>query len=915
MNGLQFAGDWPPFFGLAVAILGALAAWLLYQREIRSLKTVPGIRALPWLRAGAVLLLLLMLTGPVLKLRTISGTLTRLLIFVDSSQSMGVSDPEMDVARKLAAVRSLGWLPATPEAARAEVAAESMTSAIRSVRKTVSNTQLRELDLHAALSAFSRQLHEALEPLREGTFSKAELEEIDRLLSAPLKRLTTRFQRASLTSVAVPKEFLALIDVASRWQITAVQKARDLAVIQSGGEKKVATALARFDQTPRTERVRSLLLDGGPESLLARLSPSFNVELLSLENNHPHLLWSVADGTDQLPTTLPSPESTTTNLGASLSERADTRRNRLTKTENARTAIVLFSDGQHNAKGSPSAIAKTLGDRGIPIYCVGLGSDVRPADMALLAVDTPQTIFYEDRVSGTATIKDDMPAGLAFEFKIMLGDTVVWKKDMISSQRSVLKVPFDFAVKELVAGKIAQNPSKTNVVPLTFEGIITPLSQEREIRNNSMRFVVKATTGKRRLLILDGRPRWEVRYIRNLFERDLQWHVNTLIADPESKAPWQRGFVSGTFPADEATLSEYDMVIFGEVPHTMLSEEEFQWLDTFVSKRGGGVLFLDGARHVLSSYGLRTPARLLPVTFQDSEPAPEESLPIQLELTERGRSSAAFKLEDNLPDSSEIWKKLPPPRRLARCTPLPGTETLLEGVTQAGRSPAFVLRQYGSGHVAYMAFDETWRWRNEVAGKYQERFWNQIISHLAEATFSTMDEQIALDTDAFTYAPGLTAGLRVRIRDGKTRNSVDGILWKEGKKHASVSLSPEPGRPNTFSGRSSPLEPGLYDFGVDELSGVPNSSPRVRFEVQAPQTGELGELTLNEELLVQMATDSHGKYLREERSSELPNLIEGLKTGHAIESEILLWQSYGWFAVVVLLLTAEWILRKRLGLI
>lgn len=915
MSGLQFTGDWPPFVGLAVATLGALSAWLLYQREIRPLKTVPWIKLLPWLRAGAIFVLLLMLTGPVLKVRTISGTLTRLLIFVDSSQSMGVSDQEMDVVRKLAAVRALGWLPPVPAAARAEAAAESLASSVRSVRKTLSNTQLREVDLYTALAGFSKQIRDALEPLREGTFSKSEMEETDRLLVAPLKRLTARFQRASLTSVAAPKEFLDLIDVATRWQLTAVQKARALAVSESGGEHKISAALTRFDQTPRTERVRALLLDGGPESLLARLSPNFNLELLSLENEHPRLLWSVTDGAEQIPSALPTADSTLTNIGSALLERAEAGRGKIAKPEDARTAIVLFSDGQHNAQGSPSSMAKTLGDRGMPIYCIGLGSEVRPADMALLAMDTPQTLFHEDRVSGTATIKDDMPAGLAFEFKIMLGEKVVWKKDMVTSQRSVLKVPFDFPVKELVAAQLAQNPAQKNVVPLAFEGVITPLPREREIRNNSMRFIVKATTGKRKLLLLDGRPRWETRYIRSLFERDPQWQVNSLIADPENKTPWSRGLVPGTFPADEAALSEYDMIIFGEVPQSILTEEELQWLDNFVSKRGGGLLFLDGARQNLAAYGLRPLSRLLPVTFESSENASGGIATTRLELTERGRSSAAFKLEDNLSDSSEIWKSLPPPRRLTRCTALPGTETLLEGITQGGRTPAIVLRQYGAGHVAYMAFDETWRWRNEVAGKYQERFWNQLINNLAEATFSTMDDQLALDTDAFRYAPGLSAGLRARIRDGKTRSSVDGILWKDGKKHATVSLIPEPGRPNTFSGRSAPLEPGMYDFGVDEVSGSSGSATRVRFEVEAPQSGELGELTLNEELLTQMAADSHGKYLREERVADLPDLIDGLKTGHAVESEVLLWQSYGWFGLVILLLTLEWILRKRLGLI
>ena len=914
MTTLRFAGDWPPLLGLTVALLFSLAAFRLYQRWLRNI-AVPGARVLPWLRAGAVFLVIIMLTGPVLRHRSTTATLTRLLVFVDSSQSMGVSDPEMDLVRKMAVLRGLGWLPPSLASMKTEEVSEKLSAATHALRAILSSGQLKESELHASLETFSKQIQVTLLSLRAGTFSNAEAEEMDRQLCSPLKRLVQRFQRASSSPTAVPKECFELIEIASRHQANVAQKARNLAVSESGGERKITAALNRLDQTSRTERVRSLLLEGAQNSLISRLSPNFNIELLALENRHPRLLWSSEDGSDSHPVALPQPESTLTNIGSSLLERIEGARANSKTPMSSRTAVVLFSDGRHNDSDAPASITKTLGDRGIPLYCIGVGSELRPADLALLGIDAPQTVFHEDRVSGIASIKDDMPAGIPFQLRITLGEKVLWEKEMITSQRSVLKIPFDFSVKDLVASKLLENPSQKSLIPLPFEASLTVLPQEREIRNNSARFIIRATTGKRKLLLLDGRPRWETRYIKSLFERDPQWQVNALLADPDGKTPWPRGRAPGAFPADEQALSEYDMIIFGDVPPTMLSDEELQAITDFVSKRGGGLLFLDGARQMLSEYGTRPLTRLLPVTFGGPPAGQPELIAGPLELTERGRSFAALKLEDNAQDPSEIWKSLPPPRHLARCTALPGTETLIETETQQGRSPVLVFRQYGSGHIAYMASDETWRWRNEIAGKYQERFWSQLINELGEATFSTMDEQISLDTDAFSYAPGLSAGLRVRLRDGKPRTNLNATLWRDGKKYASVNLLQEPGRPDTFAGRSAPLEPGIYDFGVEESGVSSGSMARVRFEVQPPQTSELGELMLNEDLLLKMATDSNGKYLREERANELPDLIAHLKVGEAIESETLLWQSYIWFTAVILLLTLEWILRKRIGLI
>ena len=60
---------------------------------------------------------------------------------------------------------------------------------------------------------------------------------------------------------------------------------------------------------------------------------------------------------------------------------------------------------------------------------------------------------------------------------------------------------------------------------------------------------------------------------------------------------------------------------------------------------------------------------------------------------------------------------------------------------------------------------------------------------------------------------------------------------------------------------------------------------------------------------------SNGKYLREEEARLLPSLMGGLKTGGAVESEVILWQSYGLFALVIGIFATEWTLRKRYGLL
>ena len=63
-------------------------------------------------------------------------------------------------------------------------------------------------------------------------------------------------------------------------------------------------------------------------------------------------------------------------------------------------------------------------------------------------------------------------------------------------------------------------------IPLSFQVIVDPIENETETENNQLSFSIDASRRKNQLLILDSRPRWETRYLNNLFERDERWEVS-----------------------------------------------------------------------------------------------------------------------------------------------------------------------------------------------------------------------------------------------------------------------------------------------------------------------------------------------------------------------------------------------------
>jgi hypothetical protein len=554
---------------------------------------------------------------------------------------------------------------------------------------------------------------------------------------------------------------------------------------------------------------------------------------------------------------------------------------------------------------------------------VGFGTETKPQDLAILKVEAPESAFFEDNVRGQIAIKDDMPPGQRFSLSIKDGDRVLWEQSLNTDGKGVRRIAFDVPLGDSTKARLQDQRDgvQNSGVPLELKVSLSQVAGERELGNNDSSLRIRAVTQRRKILIVDGRPRWETRYLRNLFERDEQWEVNTVIAgSTRGDAGLPRGNASEKFPTEQSALAAYDLIIFGQLPRSLFRPEEMQWLHDFVARRGGAMIFLDGSRGALKDYRQTVMAPMLPVEW--TTPAPLEPVS-KLLLTERAQGLVAFTLAPERAQNVELWQNLRAPHWISGANALPGSEVLVEAEVPGvagGRLPAIVARSFGAGKVLYHAFDDSWRWRYEVADTHHVRYWNQIANYIAELPFAVRDKFISLDAGSITYRPGDSADLRVRLRDGEgrpvTNAVVDAVLYKEGKRIASIRLNPDDNAGGLFRGRTASLEAGDYEVGI-ESPGIAERDTRARtsFKVEARETGELAQLGANEDLLRQIAGASGAQYLREEQLPKLLELLAPLSQGRVIESDTVLWQSYWWFLPLVALFTIEWILRKRVGLL
>ena len=671
----------------------------------------------------------------------------------------------------------------------------------------------------------------------------------------------------------------------------------------------------------------------------------------SVKETHRVKLFAVAgDSSDQLydsasPEPMPSSviiekselDRARTNLGNSLTDRvmgtdwasltakkdvASDKKSQADAPKGTNEAIVVLSDGQHNSGESPEEIANRMGDLSIPFYTIGFGQQREPTDLAVLGVDTPSLVAATGRVAGSVAIKDLGATGNSFRLRLTSGDQVVWERTLKSENQANRRIPFDFAVDSLLEKQ--RQPSNTGLdqsrIVIPLQATLEPIEGEYDLTNNSTEFRLSASTRTRRMLIVDSRSRWETRYIRNVFDRDPTWEVETIMLWPDQSMLTALDETPPSFPEDQKSLAQFDVIIWGDVDPKRISNEQMILVRDFVSQ-GGGIVFVDGERDHLYSLKDSPIGDLVPVRFNATERVTQK---MSLALTPVGAERAAMALlvdGSSSEDNQKVWQELQPPSTIRQVEALPGSEVWLEARMSAGEqtAPVLVTRLYGGGQVIYLATDQTWRWRYRVADLYHAKFWNQLLEAIMPPPFDVRDQYIALSTGSPQYQAGQKATIRVQMRDasGKAATDllVDAIIkGDDGTEQFTQLRLIDPAR-GIYSGESMPLGVGSYTTSVRASGYASSASVTSSFVVTTPPNRENFKLSQNVSLLTAMATASGGLYADETDAQRVWDAIKPLSNGKVEVKKLAMAQSFVWFFAVLVLLALEWWLRKKVGLV
>jgi hypothetical protein len=689
--------------------------------------------------------------------------------------------------------------------------------------------------------------------------------------------------------------------------------------------------LAELNQLPRVEIARRLLTDT-PVPLLKELQKLAKVELFVFAGK------SEPVDPERLARVLAEPSASVnvelTDLAGALSGGPSPLQT---------LGVVLFTDGRQTAKSDPAAAAAAAGRLNVPIFPVLLGTTNRPKDLAIPSLDVPTLVYQGDQPLVKALLQtagfEDKP--LTVELRPVEEDKADRAQTKSITPSGPL-TPIEFQLPSAEVGKHSY--------------VLSLPVQEGETRddNNARSFTVTVIDDRARVLLVDGEPRWEFRYLEAALARDERASLRTALF----RQPWTgllpETFFPRTLPADQPSpFDDLDVVILGDAAPWDLTEEQWNRLESFVAEGGGTLVLSAGKKFLPAAYRSAILDRLLPVSALeriDLAEASAEASParrgLRLDLTPEGETQLMFRFSEDPEDNRRVWGNLPGPVWAFLAAAKPAATVWMTALTpehaelDAERQRALIVHQYyGFGQVVWMGFDATWRWRHRVGDKYHHQFWGQLVRWAASSKIAAGNEFVRFGPEQAEVEAGRDVVLRARwspqylqrfpepaVRVELSRldaeADVSGMLRardagaRRGPATISViDLRPKQDQPVIWEARVVGLPPGEYRATLMvENADLGRQPVEAAFSVRPPLTPELVDTSSNRTLLAQMALASGGRLLLPDELGELPRLLRPEATSEAIYRETPLWDRGAVLVLFFILLTSEWVIRKWNGL-
>ena len=591
-------------------------------------------------------------------------------------------------------------------------------------------------------------------------------------------------------------------------------------------------------------------------------------------------------------------------------------------------AVVLLSDGGDNTGGIGSDTIAALRARHIPVHTVGLGREHPAHDVEIDDAVVAPRALADSRIGAKVTLHQHGYAGS--KINLTVRDVSTGQPKILASRGITLGAE-DTRQTETVMFDIGGAGAKT------IEIAAAPLPGEENTANNAVSRVVNVGAEPRRILYIEGEPRWEYKFIRQAAQDDRMVQIVSMDRTSQNKI-YRQGIsdakeLADGYPSKAEDLFTYQGLILGSIEAGYFTPVQQALIHDFVDRRGGGVLFL-GGQFSLADGGWNSTSltELMPTvlptrtgTFQREADPRRGTTHTTVELAPDGVDNIITRLVDDPAANVAKWKSLPYLMDYEDPgDPKPGATVLANMITPEGKKlPLLITQNFGRGRSAIMATGGSWRWQMSLplGDTAHDRFWQQLLRWLVTDTpghvRASVPSQMLLDNGSIT----ITADVRDLQYNPASDARVEAHILGPGGVSALVTLTPVPNTPGQFQTTWSAPRPGAYLTEVTAQRADPATRKLTELgrDVLTFQrmdgVAENFHTEQNRELLERLATQTGGQYWKPSDVSKLAASIPFSEAGITVRETRDLWDLPLVFLILLLLRASEWWLRRKWGIV
>lgn len=616
-----------------------------------------------------------------------------------------------------------------------------------------------------------------------------------------------------------------------------------------------------------------------------------------------------------------------TNLGGALRTALDRSRS------SEIAAVVIVSDGRRNVGPQGAEIARLLNQRKIPhTFVLGIGDPSETQAIELSRHEAPEKVFQKDKFKMSSNLSSQGYDLMSLTVRLVRVDdkgveTVVGNQQVdIGGDKTEVIVDWNDLTSD-VSGRFLY---RAEVIPPDGE----PPVAERHSKAAS----VEVLEERARVLLLAGASIFEYQMLRNQLIRDKTIDVSCWVQNADEKFP-QDGNEEvriDRLPEERQQFDPYDVVILIDPNPETLTPRFCELLAQHVVEGGCGLWWVCGEKFTLDALmpgaSTRPLANLLPIV-PDIDFAQRKMVnfgiafprPWPYELAADGADGVGAKIAriaDTKDESRIVWSRLPgfhfwfPVQELK-----PAATAVVESTNpdpkfrREGKGmPMVAMQNVGAGRVLYLGTDETYRWRSIFEKAYIE-FWVGGIRHLFEGRIHAGNSRLRLIANTEKLDLGDAILLSAEVKDEALQpwleESFEIVIDREGGESENVHLLPVEAVPGSYELQLRPTQLGAYRVRPAVKIG---KNTEVNFQVVAARIEREGPMDRAELSAIAAAT---GGELFESPTAMIAALdrIPSRSATDTFRTPHPLWDGWATIIFILVVLSIEWLLRKRFNLL